>query len=226
MPKKSMVPLDDAPALFADRIAADPTNAGLHALSAGLHRLGKPDDALADYGRAIELAPKTAAWRNNRALVHAARKDYAKALADYDAAIELAPSDALAFRNRAAVWQAKKDYAQAAADYGRAVELAPDVAFAQNALGWLRATAPDAKVRDGKKGRLAAARKACELTDFKSGTYLDTLAAAHAEAGDFAAAVEWQGRALEAPDFPKSDLDNGKKRLQLFKDKTPYRFDD
>ena len=89
-------------------------------------------------------------------------------------------------------------------------------------MAWLLSTAPDAKVRDGKRA-LEAAKKACELTEYKNGGYLDTLAAAYAEAGDFEKAVEWQDKALKAGDIPVKDLDGARKRLELFKQKKPYR---
>ena len=93
-----------------------------------------------------------------------------------------------------------------------------------NGLAWLLCTAPDDKVRDGKRA-LAGAKKACELTDHKNGGYLDTLAAAHAEVGEFDKAVEWQAKALKMGDIPIKDMDSAKKRLELFKGKKPYRGD-
>ena len=81
---------------------------------------------------------------------------------------------------------------------------------------------PDAKVRDGKRA-VEAATKACELTNYKNGGYLDTLAAAYAEVGDFDKAVEWQEKALKAGDIPVKDLDAARKRLELFKQKKAYR---
>ncbi len=54
--------------------------------------------------------------------------------------------------------------------------------------------------------------------------YLDTLAAAYAEAGDFNAAVRWEARAMEL--LPKS-YDNWRSefrlRLRLYQSKKPYR---
>jgi len=52
---------------------------------------------------------------------------------------------------------------------------------------------------------------------------VDTLAAAYAEAGDFAKAVEWQEKALKAGDIPIKDMAAAKKRLELFKAKKAYR---
>jgi len=83
-------------------------------------------------------------------------------------------------------------------------------------------TAPDDKVRDGKRA-LGAAKKACELTDHKNGGHLDTLAAAYAEVGEFARAVEWQEKALKAGDIPIKDMDAARQRLELYKAKKPYR---
>ena len=58
--------------------------------------------------------------------------------------------------------------------------------------------------------------RGCELTDWKDPTYLDTLAAAYAEAGDFDAAVRTQAKAIElAKDFGA--------RLKLYQDKKRHR---
>jgi hypothetical protein len=58
--------------------------------------------------------------------------------------------------------------------------------------------------------------RGCELTDWKDPTYLDTLAAAYAEAGDFEAAVKTQARAIELV----KDFDAG---LKAYQDKKRHR---
>ena len=52
---------------------------------------------------------------------------------------------------------------------------------------------------------------------------LDTLAAAHAEAGDFEAVVEWQKKAVAALPEGSADCDRLLARLKLYREKTPYR---
>src|SRR5262249_12592975 len=68
-----------------------------------------------------------------------------------------------------------------------------------NFLGWIRATCLLAELRDGTQA-LRDATRACELTDYQVPGYLDTLAAAHAEAGPFEDADRWHEQAIKRVD--------------------------
>jgi hypothetical protein len=65
---------------------------------------------------------------------------------------------------------------------------APDSPRMLDELAWLLVTYPDSKSRDGAEA-VRLAEKACVLTERRIPVFLDTLAAAYAEAGDFPRAV-------------------------------------
>ncbi len=147
--------------------------------------------------------------------------EYDIAIADFNEAIRLDPSDEVAWLDRGHAWRLKKEYDKAIADYGEAIRLDPKDAMAYNGRAWLRATCPDEKYRDGQKA-FADASQACQLDNYKGAHFLGTLAAAYAECGDFAKAVEWQEKANKMY-TDDGDKKKGEERLKLYSDKKPYR---
>ena len=97
----------------------------------------------------------------------------------------------------------------------------PDVAL--NSLAWLRATCPETGTRDGKEA-VKLAIKACELSNWTYWGYIDTLAAAYAEAGDFKDAVKYQKEALKMVEKSTGHPEL-QRRLALYEQKQPYRED-
>lgn len=95
-----------------------------------------------------------------------------------------------------------------------------DLARSLNNRAWLYATCPDPEFRNGKQA-LDCATYAWRLGAWNSFIALDTLAAAHAENGNFTEAVKWQTKAVRvAPDGAKPELQS---RLQLYEMQKPYR---
>jgi tetratricopeptide (TPR) repeat protein len=180
------------------------------------------DKALADFNEAIRLNPKDAACWNDRGLLRVQKKEHDKAIEDFTEAIRQNRQFKEAFNNRGLAWKNKKEHEKALRDFQEATALDAKYAAGLNNLAWLLATCPEAKLRDGKKA-VDLARRACELTGWKNAHYLDSLAAAHAEAGQFDEAVKWQKKALEDKAYSDRYGKAGAERLRGYEEKKPYR---
>jgi tetratricopeptide (TPR) repeat protein len=180
------------------------------------------DRAIADYSEAIKLNSKYAEAFNNRGRMYRAKRERDLALADYESAIRLAPKRGLYHRSRGNVLMDMREYEKALASFNEAVKLDANDADAADSAAWLMASAPDAKLRNGKRA-VELAMKACELTQWKNGSYVDTLAAAYAEAGDYGEAVRRQQQALAVPEFEQAEGKNARARLALYKASKPVR---
>jgi serine/threonine protein kinase/tetratricopeptide (TPR) repeat protein len=99
----------------------------------------------------------------------------------------------------------------------------PAIALPLHGLAWLQATYPLDELRNGTEA-INNATRACVLTNWEEGSYIDTLAAAYAEAGDFESAIKWQEKAIALVSKPwRHMLDVGMKaRLELYQNHKPY----
>ena len=89
--------------------------------------LNKPEKALADFSRAIEIDPQRADGYLGRANALNTLGRYEEALPDYDKAIALDPQLANAYVNRAIAYSHLKEYEKAIADYENGLELDPKI---------------------------------------------------------------------------------------------------
>ncbi len=108
---------------------------------------------------------------------------------------------------------AQRKYDRALAAFDELILLNPDFPEAHERRAWMLATCPLASIRDGKLA-IMDARRACELTDWKEPRFVSTLAAAYAEAGDFASATSWEEEALASS---TRSLSWDQERLKLYK---------
>lgn len=99
------------------------------------HALQQYEQALADFGRAIDLDPNYAGIYYNRGLTHVTLQNYGQALVDFGWAIDLDPNYDQAYYNRGLTYYAIQKYEQALIDYGRALDIAPGDAKIYNNRG-------------------------------------------------------------------------------------------
>jgi tetratricopeptide (TPR) repeat protein len=151
---------------------------------------GELGRAIEDFTAALRLDPSSPEVLTLRGSCRAAVGEYDRAIRDLDEALRLDPKSAPALAFRGMAWARKKRYDKAIEYFDEATRFDPGYHPAYNGRAWLRATCPEARFRDGRKA-VTDARRACELTGWKNPMYLDTLAAACAELGDFAAI--WSG---------------------------------
>jgi CHASE2 domain-containing sensor protein len=101
----------------------------------------------------------------------------------------------------------------------------PGSVVLKNALAYLLSSVPEASLRDGPRA-LRLAKAVVEETQGKHPDYLDTLAAAYAEVGDFERAVAEQKRALallEEGSFPPQIVASFEQHLASFEAGEPIR---
>jgi tetratricopeptide (TPR) repeat protein len=182
-------------------------------------QLGQNERAIKDYSEAIRLDPRFSDAYASRGTAYENLKQYEQAIKDYGEAIKLAPHEANNYANRASSYDKLGRYPEAIKDYNEAIKLDPRDDDALDSLAWLLATGKNPALRDGKRA-VELALQACELTHWKEPGHIDTLAAAYARAGDFAAAVKWQMKALEDKEFAKDK--DAQERLKLYRAGKPY----
>ncbi len=155
---------------------------------------GRLDEAIVQYQEIARLRPSesVALYEAGRLLVMRGRYD--EAIDSLNRAIRLNDEWPEAQHNLGVAFRAKGRTAEAVAALREAVRLDPKKTNSMNLLAWILATDPGAGVRDGTEAERLATQ-ACALTSPEDAGFLDTLAAAQAEAGHFDLAVATAARA-------------------------------
>lgn len=178
------------------------------------------DKALADYETAIGLGLKTSKLYCTRGFLRIMREKVQEGLADLNEALRLDPKNVEAVEYRGLLFEELGQYDKALADHRRSIELAPNDPVNIATLAMMQAACPDAKYRNGNQA-LNLAMKACQLSQWQSVEPISALAAAYAETGNFAKAVEFAQKAISVSQDPdKKELEE---RVAIYKDKRPYR---
>jgi tetratricopeptide (TPR) repeat protein len=185
-------------------------------------RAGRHERALEDFASYLAANPDDAYahFRRGASLARLERDE--DAVAEFSEAIRLDTRLLSAYVERGRAYERLGQGERAIEDLSEAAERAPRYAPAHNELAWLLATSPQQSLRDGRKA-LEHARTAAELSGWKDAGFLDTYAAALAEAGEYTEAATWESKALELPGFSGAAREDALARLALYRAGKPFR---
>ena len=186
-------------------------------------RQSKFDEASEYFTKALNINPNLADARTNFGYVLTNQGKLDDAMFNLNESLRINPKSALTHRYLGEVLERKGQIDQAVSHFEEALRLKPDWDELMNELAWILASSDKAEIRNPEKA-VKLARRVCELTDYKRPEFLDTLAVAHAAAGDFSKAIETTEKALQLcrssdQEMLKKELES---RLALYKAGKPY----
>ena len=172
----------------------------------------------------IRKNPKAAIAYQNLGTIAAERGDMQTAMKHFESALAANPEHENAHYSLSTCYALQGRIEEALPHLREAIRIKPDFSMALNTLAWVLATHPNPGIRDGTEA-VRLATRAVELSNEKNAGYLDTLAAAHAEAKDFDAAVKASEKAatVALATGHEEMLEGVQERKRLYENRRPYR---
>jgi len=201
-----------------------PTAASAHNyLAKALERKGNLSEAVEYYYRALRLKPDFLNARFNLGIALYQQDKIDEAVDHWIKVIQLYPYHADAHNYLGLAFYKLGNINEAIKYLTEAIRLKPDWSEPQNNLAWLLATAEDEKLRNPVEA-VRFAKRAVELTGYKSPGTLDTLGVAYAAAGKFTEAVQTAEKALDLTRNTGNEnlAKQIREHLELFKAGRPY----
>ena len=178
----------DTEALWRHTLAVTPDSDVAHAGLGGiLFVRGQIDESIDHYERALRLRDGNTAAHFGLGRALAAKQKTDAAIFHFQKALSIQPDYVGASNDLGVLFASKGEIKEAVAAWEQSLAFDPDNADAANNIAWVRATAADANLRDGREA-LELAKRALR-TGGENPVVLRTLAAAQAEDGQFAEAI-------------------------------------
>jgi Flp pilus assembly protein TadD len=216
---------EEAIAHYSRSLQLNPASASTHYnIGIALAARGRRNDAIAHFEQALRLDPEYAQAHNNFGALLYLLGRRQEAADHFRKAIALRPDNLEARTNLAALLAADGAAAEALEQYRGALRIKPDDPKALAGAAWIRATAAEPSLRNGDEA-VTFAERAAQATNRRDLGVMDALAAAYAEVGRFADAVEVaetahkQAAASGLSDVAARFLE----RATLYRQHRPYR---
>ncbi len=185
-------------------------------LSVVLLAKGEIDPAMAHSERALAIKPDDYQPHLSLGDALVRKRRFDEAIVHFQKALELKPDYAETHSYLGGAYLAQHRPREAIAEYEKTLALSPASVYANNNLAWLLATCPEVSLRNGPKS-VELASKANRLAGGENANILRTMAAAFAQNGQVARAID---TAEQASRLAKNDLNLS---ASLQKDMALYR---
>jgi len=190
-------------------------------LQQGTQAFGHHDYVMARkyFDAAVASDPKSWAPYLGRGCVSIRERKWSQAREDMDMVVRLKPSHFVAAMFRADMEERLGHHQQALDELDHLVKITAadfprNCALAYNGHAWVLATCPSASFRSANQA-ISEAKRACELSSWRSSACIDTLAAAYAEAGDWDSAIRFQQEAISRIDKETRAIKNAEQRSSV-----------
>jgi Flp pilus assembly protein TadD len=172
----------------------------------------------------VAVKPDDAPAHNDLGAIYASQGELENAAQHYRKALDLNPENRQALSNLGFVLAAQGKSRDAVDYFRKALDFEPNWPIVEHQLAWTLATTPDDKVRNGIEA-VSIAQKLCENSHFRNARYIDALAAAFAERGEFERAITTAQQAIELATLNHDiTLANEiQERRRLYERHAPYR---
>ena len=190
-----------------------------------LDKKGDFNGAIGYYSAAFKIDPQMYVAIYSRGDIYMRQHKWDLALADFNRALTVCPSFLLAAITRAEVYRHTGKYDKALAQLDQIINLHPRIhtdALARSDRAWIYATCPNPAFRNGKQA-VADADAACHIDSWDTWDYIDTLAAAYAETGDFEKAIKFEEKAIHKARGDPDAVKDAQERLALYQQHRPFR---
>ena len=160
-----------------------------------LKKQGKADEAISHYRRALQIDPDFAEAHNNLGVMLKLQGNIKEAIQHYQKVLQIDPDITGAYYNLANIYIQQDKIDLAIENYKQILTIEPDSAKAMNSLAWILAAFGEEEFHNPQQA-IKLAERACELTNYKEPSSLDTLSVAYAAADRFDEAIRIAEKAL------------------------------
>ena len=185
---------------------------------------GQSDEAIKQYHRALTLRPDYADAHDHLGIVLSQKGQNDQAVHHWQEALRIDPTRSQT-RHRLAIALARRgEYERAILLLRQGLSRCPNDRSAANNLAWLLATCPRDDLRRGAEA-LELAERVCRDPSPPQPAFLDSLAAAYAELGQFDRAAAVVEQAIDLALLRKEDAlaERLRQRRELYRQGRPYR---